>query len=80
MSNIPLILERCRKATLLFFCAWILAVPAFAAEQSPSGRGWEPPYSCRLLYDEQRKCAFGSCDKRVLERLNRECLRDGGRP
>jgi hypothetical protein len=39
-----------------------------------------PPYSCRLLYDEQKKCAFGGCDKRVVERLTRECLRDGGRP
>jgi hypothetical protein len=32
-----------------------------------------------LTDDEQRKCAFGSCDKRVVERLTRECLRDGGR-
>lgn len=38
------------------------------------------PYSCRLLYDEQRKCAFGSCDKRVIERLTKQCLQDGGRP
>jgi hypothetical protein len=38
------------------------------------------PYSCRLLYDEQRKCAFGSCDARTVERLRNECLRDGGRP
>ena len=38
------------------------------------------PYSCRLLYDEQKKCAFGACDGRVIERLKRECLRDGGRP
>jgi hypothetical protein len=38
------------------------------------------PYSCRLLTDEQKKCAFGSCDQRVVERLKRECLRDGGRP
>jgi hypothetical protein len=38
------------------------------------------PYSCRLLYDEQKKCAAGSCDKRVVERLTRECLRDDGRP
>jgi hypothetical protein len=41
----------------------------------------EPPYSCRLLYDEQKKCAFDPhCDKRVIERLTKECLRDGGRP
>jgi hypothetical protein len=38
------------------------------------------PYSCRLLDDEQRKCAFGSCDARIIERLKRECLRDGGTP
>jgi hypothetical protein len=38
------------------------------------------PYSCRLLYDEQKKCAFESCDRRVVERLRNECLRDGGRP
>jgi hypothetical protein len=37
-----------------------------------------PPYSCRLFYDEQRKCAFGGCDRRVFERLRNECLRDGG--
>jgi hypothetical protein len=45
-------------------------------------RGGEPPrdhYSCRLLYDEQKKCAFGSCDKRTMERLRNECLRAGGR-
>jgi hypothetical protein len=38
------------------------------------------PYSCRLLDDEQRRCAFGSCDAGTIERLKRECLRDGGRP
>jgi hypothetical protein len=38
------------------------------------------PYSCRLLDDEQRKCAFGSCDARTVDRLRKECLRDGGRP
>ena len=38
------------------------------------------PYSCRLYDDEHRKCAFGSCDRRTLDRLERECLRDGGRP
>ena len=40
----------------------------------------ERPYSCRLYDDEQKKCAFGSCDQRVVERLKRECLRDGGTP
>ena len=38
------------------------------------------PYSCRLFDDEQRKCAFGSCDMRTVDRLRNECLRDGGRP
>src|SRR6516162_698135 len=54
--------------------ALVAAVPALADE-----RPAQPPYSCRLLYDEQKKCAFGSC-KRVVERLRNECLRDGGRP
>jgi hypothetical protein len=40
----------------------------------------KPPYSCRLFYDEQKKCAFGACDKQTLVRLHDECLRDGGRP
>ena len=57
------------------FAAVILAAPAArAAEQQ------RPPYSCRQLYEEQKKCGFGSCDARVTERLKRECLRDGGRP
>lgn len=38
------------------------------------------PYTCRLLDDEQRKCAFGSCDKRVIERQGHERLHDGGQP
>ena len=41
----------------------------------------EPPYSCRLLYDEERKCSMDThCDRHVIERLRRECLRDGGKP
>jgi hypothetical protein len=50
------------------------------AASAPAFARSDPPYSCRLLYDEQKKCAFGSCDKRVIERLTKECLRDGGRP
>jgi hypothetical protein len=45
--------------------------------------GGEPerrPYSCQLLDAEQRKCAFGSCDKRTVERLRNECLHHGVRP
>jgi hypothetical protein len=52
----------------------VASVPASAAEP-PQRR-----YSCKLLDDEQRKCAFGSCDARTVERLRNECLRDGGRP
>jgi hypothetical protein len=40
----------------------------------------ERPYSCRLLDDAERACAFGQCDQRERERLRKECLRDGGRP
>jgi hypothetical protein len=54
--------------------ALVASVPVISAE--PERR----PYSCRLLDDEQRKCAFGSCDARTLDRLRNECLRDGGRP
>jgi hypothetical protein len=59
---------------LLLALALVAAVPAIAAEAP------QRPYSCRLLDDEQRKCAFGSCDARTVERLRKECLRDGGRP
>ena len=38
----------------------------------------QPPCSYRLLYDEQKKCAFGSRD--AVELLKRKCLRDGGHP
>jgi hypothetical protein len=38
------------------------------------------PYSCRLLDDEQRKCAFGSCDARTIKRLKASaCATAGGR-
>ena len=58
-----------------------LLVAVVAASAPARAAGPEPrPYSCRLLDDEQRKCAFGSCDARTLDRLRRECLRDGGRP
>jgi hypothetical protein len=54
----------------------LVAAPAWTAQDTTRSA----PYSCRLLYDEQKKCAFGSCDKRVIERLTKECLRDGGGP
>jgi hypothetical protein len=32
----------------------------------------ERPYSCRLLDDAARKCAFGACDQRERDRLTYE--------
>jgi hypothetical protein len=58
----------------LLFTALHYIPPAHGAE--PSTR----PYSCRLLDDAERACAFGACDQRERERLRKECLRDGGRP
>jgi hypothetical protein len=46
------------------------AGPALAAPPAP-----ERPYSCRLLDDAARKCAFGACDQRERDRLTKECLR-----
>jgi hypothetical protein len=62
--------------TLVFLVLLITANNSLAQSPPPKTE----PYSCRLLYDEQRKCAFGSRDKRTVERLRNECLRDGGRP
>jgi hypothetical protein len=59
---------------LMLALALVTTLPALAAP--PEQR----PYSCKLLDDEQRKCAFGSCDARTLDRLCKECPRDGGRP
>jgi hypothetical protein len=56
-------------------------VLALAIATSPWPAATGPPrepYSCRLQRDEARKCAFGACDQRVIERLDRERLRDGG--
>jgi hypothetical protein len=61
------------RAILGAALALLAASPTLAAPPAP-----ERPYSCRLLDDTERKCAFGACDQR--ERLRRECLRDGGRP
>jgi hypothetical protein len=38
------------------------------------------PYSCRLLDDEQRKCAFGSCDARTIERPSASACATAGHP
>jgi hypothetical protein len=60
---------------IILVLALVAAVSALADERPAPA-----PYSCRLLYDEQKKCAFDPhCDKRVVERLTKECLRDGGR-
>ena len=61
-----------RAAALAF--SIMLATPSHAAQSE------QRPYSCRLLDDAQRKCAFGQCDRREIDRLKNECLRDGGRP
>jgi hypothetical protein len=62
-------------ATITLSAALLLAMAAQAAPPEPPR-----PYSCRLLDDAERKCAFGQCDQRELARLRKECLRDGGRP
>lgn len=61
-------------AALAALLAMVLPALAVAAPQQ------ERPYSCRLLDDAERKCAFGACDQREISRLRRECLRDHGRP
>jgi hypothetical protein len=63
--------------TRLLTAAVLVAVLAASASATAAD---QVPYSCRLYYDEQKKCAFGSCDRRALDRLKNECLRDGGRP
>ena len=50
----------------------LVAAPAWAAQNTKR----PAPYSCRQLYDEQKKCAFGACDKRAMDRLTTKCLRD----
>ena len=60
--------------------AWTLAAMVAANAAHGAEQRYERPYSCQLFDAEQRKCAFGSCDKRTVERLRNECLRDGGRP
>ena len=57
----------------------LLALVLITAESSvQAAEHQQPPCSYRLLYDEQKKCAFGSRD--AVELLKRECLRDGGHP
>jgi len=67
-----------RFAILVLILA--VAIPEARPSSSQNFARMQRPYSCRLFDDEQRKCAFGSCDKRTVHRLRNECLRDGGRP
>jgi hypothetical protein len=60
----------------IFVAAALIAPRARRSAEIPSGG----PRGCQLLDAEQRKCAFGPCDKRTVERLRNECLRDRGRP
>jgi hypothetical protein len=62
--------------------AVVLAAAALIFTMIQPAHGAEPqrPYSCRLLDDAQRQCAFSQCDPHLLDRLRKECLRDGGRP
>jgi hypothetical protein len=72
----PLIL-----ALALVACAEPPPKPHYQPMQMAQAQRQKPtPYSCELYYEEQKKCAFGSCDKQTLARLKNECLRDGGRP
>src|SRR4051812_1218652 len=69
-------LYQVKALTLCTMLALACALPANAAPAAPK----EPrPYSCRLLDEAKRKCAFGICDMREMDRLRKECLRDGGR-
>jgi hypothetical protein len=60
--------------------ALALGAPAPAIAAPEQGR----PYSCRLLDDAERQCAYntiGRCaTQSEVDRLRKECLRDGGRP
>jgi hypothetical protein len=57
-----------------------LVLVAVLAASASAATPDQVPYSCRLYYDEQKKGAFGQCDRRTIDRLKNECLRDGGRP
>jgi len=73
-DSVPLLLALPMTKHLMLALALIGATPATAAEPE------HQPYFCHLLDDEQRKCSFGSSDPRTLNRLRKECRRDGGRP
>jgi len=68
-----------RKSYLIGPTAALLGLAAIATDTALALAN-EPNHSCRLLYNEQRKCGFGfdSCDQRVIERLKKQCLLDDG--
>jgi len=55
----------------------LLMISPAQAQQLKSN---EPYHSCRMLYVAQRKCGFGfdSCDQRIIESLEKQCLLDDG--
>jgi hypothetical protein len=59
-----------RAISALLLIAVAVSAPARAAPPEQ-----QRPYSCRLLDDAQRKCAFGACGQRERDRLTKECLR-----
>jgi hypothetical protein len=73
------------KPVIFALAALVIAGPGPTRAAEPPQR----PYSCLLLDDAERKCAFvtrdqrlilGQCDSLERTRLRKECLRDWGRP
>jgi hypothetical protein len=64
----------------------LLPARLFAPTPKAARRFWEF-FAAQLANDHTRKAYLnaarrfaGSCDARTLDRLRKECLRDGGRP
>jgi hypothetical protein len=54
-------------------------LPLFAALITIPPAGDEPePASCKQYRSQQAQCARDGCDALGLERLRKECLKDGG--
>ena len=57
---------------------------AFLAGVGLSGQVGPPTpersYSCHRYDAEQKACALGTCDNRIVEPRKAECLQDGGTP
>ena len=66
--------------------AVVLGAAFFADSEPRPAPAAEPqrPYSCRMFDEAQKKCAansFGPCYvQHEVDRLRKECIRDGGRP